>query len=91
MFPTIPTRPSGRRARTCSWRCTTRPNAWFQRNLRMGAGEIARNYLNNRGMTPDVIEKFGLGYSPDDWHGLDNFLKGKGQDFRGRRGGRASF
>jgi DNA primase len=54
-------------------------NAWFQRNLRMGAGEIARRYLDNRGMTPDVIEKFGLGYSPDDWHGLDNFLKGKGR------------
>ena len=54
-------------------------NAWFQRNLRMAAGEIARNYLNNRGMTPDVIEKFGLGYSPEDWHGLDNFLKGKGR------------
>ena len=54
-------------------------NAWFQRNLRMGAGEIARNYLNNRGMTPDVIEKFGLGYSPEDWHGLDNFLKEKGR------------
>ena len=54
-------------------------NAWFQRNLRMGAGEIARRYLDNRGMTPDVIEKFGLGYSPDDWHGLDNFFKGKGR------------
>ena len=54
-------------------------NAWFQRNLRMGAGEIARRYLDNRGMTPDVIEKFGLGYSPEDWHGLDNFFKGKGR------------
>ena len=54
-------------------------NAWFQRNLRMGSGEIARRYLDNRGMTPDVIEKFGLGYSPEDWHGLDNFLKGKGR------------
>ncbi|MFH1913976.1 MAG: DNA primase [Pseudomonadota bacterium] len=54
-------------------------NAWFQRNLSMAAGETARHYLENRGMTPDVIAKFGLGCSPDDWHGLGNFLKGKGR------------
>jgi DNA primase len=54
-------------------------NAWFQRNLSMAAGDTARRYLADRGMTPDVIRKFGLGYSPDDWHGLNNFLKGKGR------------
>ncbi|WP_419787947.1 DNA primase [Pseudodesulfovibrio sp.] len=52
---------------------------WFQRNLRMAAGETARRYLDKRGMTPDVIEKFGLGYSPDDWHGLMNHLGNKGR------------
>nr|WP_321257301.1 DNA primase [uncultured Pseudodesulfovibrio sp.] len=52
---------------------------WFQRNLRMGAGNHAMKYLTNRGMTQEMIEKFGLGYSPDDWHGLDNFLKTKGR------------
>jgi len=33
----------------------------------------------NRGMTQEMLDKFGLGYSPDDWHGLDNFLKTKGR------------
>lgn len=54
-------------------------NAWFQRNLSLASGDFCRRYLTNRGMTPDVIEKFGLGYSPDDWHGLDNYLKGRGR------------
>ncbi|MEF2231889.1 MAG: DNA primase [Pseudodesulfovibrio sp.] len=53
--------------------------SWFQRNLRMASGEIARNYLAHRGTTQDVIGKFGLGYSPDDWHGLENHLKSKGR------------
>ena len=52
---------------------------WFQRNLRLASGDTARRYLANRGMTQEMIEKFGLGYSPDDWHGLDNFLKTKGR------------
>ncbi|MDD3312039.1 DNA primase [Pseudodesulfovibrio sp.] len=52
---------------------------WFRRNLRMAAGETARRYLSKRGMTPDVIEKFGLGYSPDDWHGLLNHLNSRGR------------
>jgi len=54
-------------------------NAWFQRNLRVAAGDTTKRYLTNRGMTQEVIDKFGLGYSPDDWHGLDNHLKSKGR------------
>ena len=52
---------------------------WFIRNLKMGAGQRAKSYLENRGMNPEVIDTFGLGYSPDDWHGLDNYLKSKGR------------
>ena len=53
---------------------------WFQRNLRMAAGDHCLRYLMNRGMTEEMINRFGLGYSPDDWHGLDNFLKTKGRN-----------
>ncbi|QJB57682.1 DNA primase [Pseudodesulfovibrio sp. zrk46] len=53
--------------------------SYFQRNLHTVSGDIARKYLMNRGMTEEVIDKFGLGYSPEDWHGLDNFLKTKGR------------
>jgi len=54
-------------------------NAYFQRNLQMATGDVVRRYLTNRGMTKEVIENFGLGCSPEDWHGLDNFLKTKGR------------
>lgn len=50
-------------------------NQWFQRNLGMAAGDSCRRYLTNRGMTQEMIDKFGLGYSPEDWHGLDHFLR----------------
>lgn len=52
-------------------------NAWFQRNLRVASGDHAKRYLINRGMTQEMFDTFGLGYSPDDWHGLNNFLKTK--------------
>jgi len=54
-------------------------NAWFQRNLSMATGDIAKRYLLDRRVTQEMIEKFGLGYSPEDWHGLDNHLKSKGR------------
>jgi len=52
---------------------------WFQRNLSVAAGDHCRRYLSNRGMTQEMIGKFALGYSPEDWHGLDNFLKSRGR------------
>lgn len=33
-------------------------------------GRIAREYLNSRGFTPETIEAWGLGWSPDRWDGL---------------------
>ncbi len=53
--------------------------AYFQRNLKLNSGDFCKRYLQDRGMTQDMIERFGLGYSPEDWHGLDNFLKSKGR------------
>lgn len=55
-------------------------NLFFQRNLSLASGDLCRRYLTDRGMTPEMIAKFGLGYSPDDWHGLDNFLRTKGRN-----------
>lgn len=55
-------------------------NQWFQRNLALASGDHCRKYLTDRGMTPEMIAKFGLGYSPEDWHGLDNFLRTRNRD-----------
>lgn len=37
------------------------------------AGAVARQYLYNRGLTDNIITRFGLGYSPD-WNKVVDFL-----------------
>jgi DNA primase len=39
--------------------------------------EVAR-YLADRGIRPETVEKFGLGYAPDSWDGLIGYLRKKG-------------
>ena len=41
------------------------------------AGEVARAYLKERGVTQDSVKLFQLGYALDDWDGLMKFLHGK--------------
>lgn len=38
----------------------------------------AMKYLQNRGLSIDIIKKFGLGYSLNSWDGLKNFMVSKG-------------
>jgi DNA primase len=42
------------------------------------AGEATRNYLAKRKVTTGTIEEFRLGFSPDAWEALKNYLLGKG-------------
>ncbi len=51
----------------------------FQRNLHSPAGEQARAYLAKRGLAPDTVERFGLGYSDRSGKALMRVLEG--QDF----------
>jgi DNA primase len=37
-------------------------------------GLIARDYLNKRGITDDIIERFQIGYAPNTWDGLLSYL-----------------
>src|SRR6267378_1927401 len=39
--------------------------------------EVAR-YIADRGIQPETVEKFGLGYAPDSWDGLVGYLRKKG-------------
>ena len=45
--------------------------------LNKDQGKIALNYLTNRGITIQTIEKFKLGFSLNTWDSLYNFLKSK--------------
>lgn len=42
------------------------------------AGERARAYLKERGIPQPLWEKFDLGYAPDEWESLANFLTKRG-------------
>ena len=52
---------------------------YFRQGLRSpDHGKSAAAYLARRGMSPETIEKFGLGYAPELWDGLLVYLKKKG-------------
>ncbi len=41
-------------------------------------GEVARSYLAGRKITPEIIKEFRLGFSPDAWEVIKDYLLGKG-------------
>ncbi|MCL4366726.1 DNA primase [Patescibacteria group bacterium] len=41
-------------------------------------GQKALSYLHQRGVTDETIKKFKLGYAPNSWDSLTNFLKKRG-------------
>lgn len=49
--------------------------AFFERVLRSTDGERARAYCEQRGFTPATIERFHLGYAPNDWNALTDELQ----------------
>jgi len=52
---------------------------FFEKQLEASAvGKEAEDYLLKRGITKDSIKKWRLGYSPDTWQGLSEFLISKG-------------
>ncbi len=54
--------------------------AWFEEQLRAPEGAVAREYLTSRGLTPEGIAKFRIGYAPDSFGALRDRLKGMADD-----------
>jgi DNA primase len=48
--------------------------AWFEEQLRSPEGAIAREYLAGRGLTPEGIKAFRIGYAPDSFNALRDRL-----------------
>ena len=48
--------------------------AWFEEQLRGSEGAVAREYLAGRGLTPEGIKAFRIGYSPDSFKGIRDRL-----------------
>ncbi|MBX9786367.1 MAG: DNA primase [Alphaproteobacteria bacterium] len=53
-------------------------NLWYQRNLTQGKFIKALHYTESRGIRPETLQKFGLGYAPEGYHTLEEHLKEKG-------------
>lgn len=50
--------------------------AWFQQQLlKTPAAQVARDYLKSRGITVEVARSWQLGYAPDSWDALLEFLQ----------------
>src|SRR5215467_10994584 len=52
---------------------------WWQQQLESSSeGRIARDYLKQREILEETQKTFQLGYAPDSWDALSNFLRNKG-------------
>jgi DNA primase len=52
---------------------------WYEKNLWEGKGkERTLSYLRGRGLSDETIKKFRLGYSPDGWRNMLDFLERRG-------------
>jgi len=52
--------------------------AFYAANLKGSSGEKARAYIKKRGLTPEVVRDFHLGYAQDEWDGLRKHLQSRG-------------
>ena len=48
---------------------------FYQEQLTRPSGERARAYLEQRGIDPEVGQRFGLGYAPEGWDTLLGFMR----------------
>lgn len=52
---------------------------WFQQNLlRSPSAQSAREYLKSRGITSEVAKSWLLGFAPDSWDALPEYLREQG-------------
>jgi DNA primase len=53
---------------------------WWEAQLQAESAEAraARDYIEGRGISQETLKAFRLGFAPDSWDGLSNYLKGRG-------------
>ena len=58
----------------CEWACK-----FFEKQLHESKiGKRAKEYLRQRGISEESIRKWRIGWAPETWHGLSDFLAKKG-------------
>ncbi len=51
---------------------------FFRLQLKRGGAEAARGYLDRRGLKPETLDRFEIGFAPEGWQHLWDHLRGKG-------------
>lgn len=51
---------------------------WFKAALARTSGDECRAYIEKRGLSLAIVERFGLGWAERDWHSLRDFFTRKG-------------
>ena len=69
---------SGYRYRQRLWELCRDAARFYHETLKSPEGQSGLQYLLKRGMKPDTIVKFGLGFAPNRWDGLMRAMEEKG-------------
>jgi DNA primase len=69
-----PEEAAGARLRAKLFELHETATTWFEEQLRGPEGAVAREYLAGRGLTPEGIKTFRIGYAPDSFNALRNRL-----------------
>ena len=64
--------------RTLAYEINKVAASFYEATLNSAAGQPGREYLEKRGLTPEVIKAFHLGYAPDEWDSLRRHLQSRG-------------
>ncbi|WP_404343126.1 DNA primase [Vreelandella venusta] len=52
--------------------------SFYRERLKMQEGQSAQRYLQGRGLSPEVMATYGIGYAPGGWEALKQHLSAKG-------------
>ncbi|MGD0217450.1 MAG: DNA primase [Desulfobaccales bacterium] len=66
------------RKRTLAYEINQVAAGFYEATLKSATGRPGRDYLAKRGLTPEVIQAFHLGYAPDEWDSLRRHLQNRG-------------
>jgi DNA primase len=51
---------------------------FYRQTLGRPAGQAARDYIARRGLAPEIVERFSLGWAPPGWNELRDHLRSRG-------------
>ena len=77
-MPTDPVDDEYLRLRRRCYEANREAGRFFCSCLKTDAAKPVRAYLEKRGLKPETVQKFGLGYAPDTWDSLVKHMKSKG-------------